>query len=113
MHVPDPEPGGVLFLDRTMPSRYQPRWLVAPLAVRVLTGRGGAIAREIQRCGVRRYRDLTVGCFSEGMRMTALENGTKKPRRTKGSITRWLVVNKGPLDHLFFSAPDIERSNDL
>lgn len=45
MHVPDPEPGGVLFLDRTMSSRYQTRWLAAPLAVRALTGRGGAIVR--------------------------------------------------------------------
>lgn len=30
--------------------------------------------RGIQRCGVRRYRDLTAGYSLEGTRMTALEN---------------------------------------
>ena len=46
--------------------------------------------REIQRCGVRRYRDLTAGYSPGGMRMTALENECNqgKKRRANGSITR-------------------------
>jgi hypothetical protein len=52
-HATEPEPGGVLFNDRTMPSRYQSCWLAGPLAVRASTGRGGAIIRETQHCGVK------------------------------------------------------------
>lgn len=50
-----------------------------PLVGRFLSGQGVVArlrvdGREIQRCGVRRYRDLTAGYSPEGMRMTALEN---------------------------------------
>lgn len=53
MRVPDPEPGGVPLVHRTMSSRHQLPWLAAPLAVRVPTGRSGAMVKELQRCGVR------------------------------------------------------------
>ena len=66
----------------------------APLVGCFLSGQGVVArlrvdGREIQRCGVRRYRDLTAGYSSEGMRMTALENEwNQEKRRANGSITR-------------------------